>query len=103
MMPKDANKLGTVRLEKTDPEETILPEEGLYGYFYQPAEQHVDQKRRVTDLLWSKNTYRSDWIVQEPDNRVLYYLQNGPDRVFVREELMDISEDTQVPPDWESE
>ena len=47
--------------------------------------------------------YRLDQIVQEPGNRVLHYLQNGPDRAFVREELMDVSEDTQVPLDWVSE
>ena len=35
-------------------------------------------------------------------NRVLYYLKDGPDRAFVREELMHISEDTQAPPDWVS-
>ena len=28
---------------------------------------------------------------------------DGPDRAFVREELMHVSEDTQVPPDWASE
>ena len=43
--------------------------------------------------------YRLDRIVQEPGNRVLYYLQDGPDRAFVRKELMHISNDTQVPPD----
>ena len=47
--------------------------------------------------------YRLDRIVQEPGNRVLYYLQDGPDRIFVREELMHVSEDTQVPPDWVGE
>ena len=52
----------------------------------------------AADFIWSKNTYR-----QEPGNRVLYYLQDGPDRAFVREELMHISEDTQVPPDCVSE
>ena len=46
-----------------------------------------------------QNTYRLDRIVQDPGNRILYYLQDGPDRPFVREELMHISEDTQVPPD----
>ena len=61
------------------------------------------KKRWATDLTWSKNTNRSDLIVQEPDNRVLYYLQDGPDRAFVREELVHISEDTQVLPDWVSE
>ena len=57
------------------------------------------KKRRVTDFIWSKNTYRLDAVVQEPGNRILYYLQDGSDRAFVREELMHVSEDTQVPPD----
>ena len=103
MKPKDAIKLDTVPLDKKYPEETVLPEDGLYRYLYQPGEQHGDQKRRATDFIWSKNTYRLDRIVQEPGNCVLYYLQDRPNRAFVREELMHISEDTQVPPDWVSE
>ena len=103
MKPKDAIKLGTIPLNKTYPEETVLLEDGLYRYLYQPGEEHGDQKRRATGLIWSKNTYRLDRIVQDPGNCVLYYLQDGPDRAFVREELMHVSEDTQVPPDWVSE
>ena len=103
MKPEDAIKLDTIRLDKKYPEETVLPKDGLYRYLYQPGEQHGDKKRRATDLVQSKNTYRLDRIVQEPGNRVLYYLQDGPDRTFVNEELMHISEDTQVPPDWLSE
>ena len=103
MKPKDAIKLDNVPLDKKYPGETVLPEDGLYRYLYQPGEQHGDKKRRATDLIWSKNTYRLDRIVQDLGNRVLYYLQAGPDRAFVREELMHISEDTQVPPDWVSE
>ena len=99
MKPKDAIKLETVLLDKTYPEETVLPEDGLHRYLYQPGEQHGDQKRRVTDFIWSKNTYRLDRIVQDPGNRVLYYLQGGTDRAFVREELMHVYEDTQVPSD----
>ena len=57
MKPKDAIKLDTVPLDKTYPKETVLPEDGLYRYLYQPGEQHGDQKRRATDLIWSKNTY----------------------------------------------
>ena len=102
MRPKNAIKLDTVALDKTYPEETILPEDGLYRYLYQPGEQHGDQKRHATDLIWSKYMYQLDRIVQEPGNRVLYYLQDGPDRAFVRKELMHVSEDTQVPPDWVS-
>ena len=81
----------------------VLPEDGLYIYLYRPGEQRGDQKRRTTYFIWSKNTYRLDWIVHEPDNRVLYHLQDGLDRAFVREELMHVSEDTQVPSDWVSE
>ena len=71
MKPKDAIKLDTVPLDKKYPEETVLLGDGLYRYFYQPGEQHEDQKRRATDLIWSKNTYRLDRIVQGPGNRVL--------------------------------
>ena len=42
-------------------------------------------------------------IVQEPGNHVLHYLQGRPYKAFVRQELMDISEDTQAPLDWVSE
>ena len=102
MRPKDAIKLDTVPRDKTYPKETPIPEDGLYRYFYQPGEQHGDQKIQATDLIWSKNTYRLDRIVQDPGNPVLYYFQDGPDRAFLREELMHVSEDTEVPLDWVS-
>ena len=90
MKPKDAIKLSNVELVKSEEfaAEKPLPEDGLYRYFYQPEEQNGDQKRRATDFFWSKNTYRLDRIDQEPGNRILYYLQGGPERAFVREELM---------------
>ena len=44
MKHKDAIKLDTVPLDKKYPEEILLPEDGLYGYLYQPGEQHGDQK-----------------------------------------------------------
>ena len=97
MKPKYAIKLDTIPLDNTYPNETVLLEDGLYRYLYQPGEQHGAQKRRAADLIWSKNTYWLDRIVQDPGNRVLYYLQDGPDRAFVREGLMHVSEDTQVP------
>ena len=103
MRTKDAIKLDTIPVDKTYPKETVLPEDGLYSYLYQSGEQHGDQKRWATDLIWSKNTFRLDRIVQGRGTRVLYYLQDGPDKAFVREELMHVSEDTQVPPDWLSE
>ena len=71
MKPKDAIKRDSVPLDKKYPEETVLLEDGLYRCLYQPGEQHGDQKRRATDLIWSKNTYQLDCIVQDPDNPVL--------------------------------
>ena len=99
MKPKDAIKQDTVPVNKTYPKETLLPEDGLYRYLYQSGEEYRDRKRRATDPIWSKNTFQLDRIVQDPGSRVLYYLQDGPDRAFVREELMHVSEDTQVHPD----
>ena len=80
MKPKDAIKLSNVELVKSEKfaNEKPLPEDGLYRYFYQPGEQHGNQKRRATDFFWSKNTCRLDRIDQEPGHRVLYYLQGGP-------------------------
>ena len=79
MKPKDAIKLDTVPLDKTYPKETVLPEDGLYRYLYQPGEQHRVQKRRATNLIWGKNKYQLDQMVQNPGDCVLYYLQDGPD------------------------
>ena len=45
MKPKDAIKLDAVLLDKKYPEETVLPEDGLYRYLYQPGEQRGDQTR----------------------------------------------------------
>ena len=51
MKPKDAIKPDTVPIDQTYPEETVLPEDGVYRYLYQPGEQLGDQKRRATDLV----------------------------------------------------
>ena len=49
MKPTDAIKRDTIPLDKTYPEKTVLPEDGLYRYLYQPGEQHGDQKRLATE------------------------------------------------------
>ena len=68
--------------------------------FINPANNMETKKDEQQILLY---TYQLDRIVQEPGNPVLYYLQDGLDRAFVREELMRISGDNQIPPDWVSE
>ena len=114
MTPAKAVKFGTVELKvKPYQEEQVLPVDGLYRYLYQPGELEGGQTRRATDMIWSWNTLRLDRIVKNPGQRVLYYLAEGPERspsahepparAFVREELMQIPEGTEVPPEWVKE
>ena len=100
MTPAKAVKLENVTLNvKYYPKEEVLPEDGLYRYLYQPGELEGGQQKRATDMVWSWNVFRLDRIVEDPGQRVLYYLAEGPERAFVREELMLIPEDTELPPD----
>ena len=105
MKPKDAIKLKEVPIVKQEnyPPEEILPEDGLYRYLLQPGEEHDDQRRRATDRIWSKETYRLREIAENPGNRMMYYLLDRLERAFVSEELMLIPEDTELPPDYVQE
>ena len=102
MKPKDAIVLDQVPLVNREnyPEEDKLPEDGLYQYLLQPGKEHDDKRCRAMDRVWSKGTYRLREIIEETGNRVMYYLKDGPERAFVSEELMLISEDTELPPDY---
>ena len=64
MKPKDAIKLDTVPLDKKYPEETVLPEDGLYRYLYHPGKQHGNQEGPRT--------------LSAAKIRILHYLQDVP-------------------------
>ena len=102
MKPSDAIKFDQVPLVKRDnyPEEDKLTEDGLYRYLLQPGEEHDHQKCRAMDRTRSKKTYRLREFVEDPGNRVMYYLSDRPERAFVSEKLMLIPEDTELPPDY---
>ena len=113
MKPKDAilqDQVPLVKQEAYPPEDT-LPEDGLYRYLLQPDEEHDDQRCRATDRVWSKKTYILREIVENPGNRVMYYLTDGLEsalvpalwKAFVSEELILIPEDTELPPDYVQE
>ena len=73
----------------------------VYTDIYIRAWRTTWRSKKDSDRLYlEQNTYLLGRIVEVPDNRILYYLQDGPDRAFVNEELMHVSEDTQVPPEW---
>ena len=101
MTPAKAVKLEHVTLNiKAYPKEEVAPEDGLYRYLYQPGELEGGQQRRATDMIWSWDAHRLDRVVEDPGQRVLYYLAEGaPKRAFVREQLMLIPENTELPPD----
>ena len=89
LTPPKAVKLESVELKIKlyEPEETA-PTDGLYRYLLEPGEENQDSKKRATDNIWSRETFRLDRIIENPGQRVLYYLEEGPKRAFVREELM---------------
>ena len=85
MTPAKAVKLEDVTLNvKYYPKEQVLPEDGLYHYLYQPGELEGGQQKRATDMILFWNTFRLDRIIENPGQRVLYYLADGPERAFVR-------------------
>ena len=102
MKPRDAVKLEKVKLVKSEdyPPEEGLPDDGLYRYLLQPGEEHGHQRKSAADRISSKNTYRINRIVEQTSNRTLFYLKGGPNRSFMKEELMIIPVDTELPPDY---
>ena len=68
----------------------------MYRYLLRTGEEHDDQQCRATDRIWSQGTYRMREIVENPGNRVMYYLLDRPEQAFVSEELMLIPEDTEL-------
>ena len=99
MKPNDAIELKEIPLVESYPPEDTLPEDGLYRYLLQPGEEHDDQRKRAT-RIWFKKTYRLSEIVSSPGNRVMYYLADGPERAFIKAELMIIPKDTELPPNF---
>ena len=100
--PKDAikEKLVPSKQNRTLPPEKELVGYGLYRYLLAPGEEHDDTRKRATDNTWSRKTYRISRIIEIPGNRDMYSLENGPPRTFVKEELMRVPENTELPPDW---
>jgi hypothetical protein len=78
--------------------EQKLPSGVGLRFLYDPGELEGG-RRRATDPVWSLQVYRLERSVTKPGEPVLYYLQDGPGRGFVREELLAVPSDTVLPPD----
>ena len=77
--------------------EQKLPSGVGVRYLNQPGELEGG-RRRATDPVWSLTVHRLGRSVTKPGEPVLYYLQDGPQRGFVREELLHEPPDTQLTP-----
>ena len=79
--------------------EVRLPPGVLVRYLYAPGEGEGGERRRATDPIWSLGVYNLIRSVVSSDQPVLYYLSSGaPKRGFVREELLVVPNDTELPP-----
>ena len=67
-------------------------------YLYQPGELEGGVKR-ATDPIWYLKVYSIERSFTKPNQPVLYYLFEGPKRGFVREELLVVPPNTQLPPE----
>ena len=101
--PLEAIKLPEVKhlsSSKRRPE-SLLPPGIKVRYLYQPGELEGGERRRATDPIWSLDTYEISQVV--PRGPIVYYLHDSnsspaPKRGFVREELLVVPDDTQLPP-----
>ena len=66
-------------------------------YLYQPGELEGGTKR-ATDPIWSLKVYQVVENRTKPNEPVVHYLSDGPKRGFVREELLVVPPNIQLPP-----
>ena len=67
-------------------------------YLYQPGKLESGGTKRATDPIWSLKVYQVVKNMSNPNEPVVYYLSDGPKRGFVREELLVVPPNTQLPP-----
>ena len=78
--------------------EKILPPLVQVRYLYQPGELEGGVKR-ATDPIWSFKVYNIKRSFTKENQPVLYYLRDGPKLGFVREELLVVSPNSELPPE----
>ena len=91
-------KPSTPYLRPVGESEKKLPSRVNVRYLYQPGELEGGVKR-ATDPIWSLKVYNIKRSFTKPNQPVLYYLHDGPKRGFVREELLIVPPNTQLPPE----
>ena len=82
--------------------ESLFPRGVKVRYLYQPGELEGGERRCATDPIWSLDLYEIGQVMPHSQS-IVYYLHHGtnslaPKRGFVREELLVVPDDTQLPP-----
>ena len=92
-----ASQPSTKYLRPVGLNEKKLPSTVVVRYLYEPGELEGGTKR-ATDPIWSLKVYNIERSFIKPNQPILYYLHDGPKRGFVREELLVVPPNTQLPP-----
>lgn len=74
--------------------ETCLPAGTLVRHLL----YYKNGKRRATDPTWSLDIFTIESSTVTNGQPVMYRLDNGPEKIFIREELMPVPIDTMLPP-----
>ena len=105
LKPKDAIKIKSVKQSPATSykrpvgsKEKQLEVGSLVRYLYAPGEAEADTHRRATDPIWSIKTYTIKNSMMTSKQPVLYWIENGPKRSFVREELQIVPSYVALPP-----
>ena len=99
--PAEAITMKEIKISSSKPikdKEYLLPPGVKIRYLYQPGELEGGERRRATDPIWSLNTYEIKQVFGK--DPITYYISGpkAPKRGFVRQELMVVPSDTQLPP-----
>ena len=102
MKPNVAIKLDKVKLTKQEiiRLRNYFPRMVYIDIFYSQVRNMVIRENEQLTEFGQRKLIGFVKLFQNLGNRVMYYLKDGPDRAFVKEELTQIPENTELPPDY---
>ena len=98
---KDEVYASPSKIHKSRPvgeDEVRLPAGTLVRYLLDNSE--FIGKRRATDPIWSKKIFTIESSTVISGQPVMYRLVDGPKKIFMREELLEVPSDTMLPPTY---
>jgi hypothetical protein len=84
---EDKGRIEVTHVQPKTDNRPVLGHDVLVRYLYAPGELEGGSTRRATDPIWSITIHNISSTTQKPNQPIMYYLEDGPKRSFVREEL----------------